>query len=131
MPRIRSCLAGNESACIPLLTASLAALGMTHPLISSGINVTALGRAAPQMLVLDIDDVATDPLELLRMMRFVLPTCILAVYSGKLQESWALSCHLAGANCLLSKKNNEPEIVAGLRQALASGCYTDPGFVAA
>lgn len=64
------------------------------------------------------------------MTRFVLPGCIIAVYSGTLRESWALACHLAGANCILSKNGEQSEIVTGLRQSLTSGCFTDPGFVA-
>jgi len=131
MSHMRSYLAGNRTACIPLLIASLASSGFMHPVIAAGINVTDLGRAAPDLLVLDIDDLGTDPLELLRMTRFVLRTCIIAVYTGTLLESWALSCHLAGANCMLSKSSDETQIAAGLRQAMASGCFTDPSFVAA
>ncbi len=114
-----------------MLIASLASSGFTHPVIADGINVTDLGRAAPNLLVLDIDDLATDPLELLRRTRFVLPMCIIAVYTGTLLESWALSCHLAGANCMLSKNSDEVQIAAGLRQALSCGCFTDPSFIAA
>ena len=80
--------------------------------------------------VLDIDDLDTDPLELIRMTRFVLPTCIIAVYTGTLRESWARACHVAGANCVLSKASDETQIAVGLRQALASGCFTDPSFTA-
>ena len=131
MPTMRSYLAGNRTACIPLLTASLASSGFMQPVVAERIIVTELGLAAPDLLVLDIDDLDTDPLELLRMMRFVLPTCIIAVYSGTLRQSWALSCHLAGANCILSKSSDEAQIAAGLRQALTSGCFTDPSFIAA
>jgi DNA-binding NarL/FixJ family response regulator len=126
-----SYLAGNDAACIPLLTASLASLGFTHPVIVDRIKVSELGRAAPNLLVLDVDDLDADPLELLRMIRFVLPMCIIAVYTSTLQESWALSCHIAGANCILSKSSEEAQLVIGLREALASGCFTDPSFVAA
>jgi DNA-binding NarL/FixJ family response regulator len=131
MPNMRSYLAGNHASCIPLLTASLASVGFTHPVIVDKINVTELGRALPALLVADIDDLDTDPIELLRMARFVLPTCIIAVYTSTLQESWALSCHVAGANCILSKSSEEAQLVIGLREALASGCFTDPSFVAA
>ena len=123
-----SYLAGNQSSCIPLLEASLAASGYPNPVISSRIDVVELGRTAPDLLVLDVDDIDIDPIELLRRTRFVLPGCIIAVYSGMLERTWARSCHLAGANCLLSKLSDETHLVAGLRQACSSGCFTDPVF---
>jgi DNA-binding NarL/FixJ family response regulator len=124
----RSYLAGNRTTRIPLLTASLASSGYENPVISSGINVSELGRAAPDLLVLDVDDLDIDPIELLRRTRFVLPNCIIAVYSDLRRSHWARSCHLAGANCMLSKHSDAAQLVAGLRQALSSGCYTDPVF---
>jgi DNA-binding NarL/FixJ family response regulator len=100
-------------------------------MVAERINVTELGRAVPDMLVLDIDDLAVDPLELLRMIRFVLPVCIIAVYTRTLEQSWALACHLAGANCTLAKGSGSAQIAVGLRRALTSGCFTDPSFVSA
>ncbi len=128
---MRSCLAGNPVASIPLLTASLAVAGFSHPVVTDGVNVTALGREAPNLLIIDVDALETDPIEMLRMTRFVLPACIIAVYSGTMQHAWARACHIAGANCLLAKSSSEEQIVAGLRQTLESGCFTDPSFVAA
>ena len=127
---MHSYLAGNRVAYIPLLTAALQKAGFGPPAIAEQINVTKLGLASPQIVVLDIDDLEIDSFELLRMIRFVLPLCLIAVYGGKLQQTWAVACHLAGANCVLSKSSNEAQIVAGLRQGLASGCFTDPSFVA-
>jgi DNA-binding NarL/FixJ family response regulator len=131
MPRLRSCLAGNRPSCIPLLTASLAELGFMHPVVIPSITVTEIGRAAPHLLILDLDELEADPIDMLRMTRFVLPNATIAVYSLTLRQSWARSCHIAGANCLLSKETDEREIIAGLRSALAIGCFTDPGFEAA
>jgi DNA-binding NarL/FixJ family response regulator len=95
------------------------------------LDVTALGAVAPDVLVCDVDRMNVDPLEFLRRLRFVLPDCLLAVYTGTVKGSWSLACHLAGANCLLSKDAPEAELSEGLRDALASGCYTDPRFAAA
>jgi len=67
---------------------------------------------------------------LLRRIRFVLPECVIAVYTGVMDRTWTRACHLAGANCLLSKDSSERDLAAGLRGALASGCYTDPRFAA-
>lgn len=131
VPLTRSYLAGNQAGCIPLLTAALLSLAFDSPGIAERINVTELGLAAPHIVVLDIDDLDIDPFELLRMIRFVVPMCVIAVHSGRLEQSWALSCHLAGANCLLSKASNAEQLAAGLREGLTSGCFTDPSFVAA
>jgi DNA-binding NarL/FixJ family response regulator len=129
MAGTRSYLAGNHAACIPLLTASLASLGYADPVVTAGISVTELGRAAPDLLVLDIDNPVTDAIELLRRTRFVLPQCIIAIYTDVLRQSWARSCHVAGASCILSKQDDEGQLVAGLRNALSSGCFTDAAFI--
>jgi DNA-binding NarL/FixJ family response regulator len=131
MGHLRAYLAGNRGVFVPLLTAALDLLGYTHPRITDGIGITDVGRAAPDLLVLDLDAVETNPIELLRMTRFVLPTCMIAVYSSTLQLSWAHACHLAGANCILSKSSDVTQIAAGLRQGITKGCFTDPSFVAA
>lgn len=94
------------------------------------LDVTGLGKLAPAFLVCDIDHSAVDSLELLRRIRFVLPDCTIAVYTADDAQSWGASCHLAGANCLLSKKSSEATLTYGVRAALKSGCYTDPRFAA-
>jgi DNA-binding NarL/FixJ family response regulator len=92
------------------------------------LNVTEIGARAPSVLVCDLDSAIVDPLELLRQLRFVLPQCIIAVYTGRMTAEWARGCHVSGANCLLSKFATRAELVFGLREALSSGCYTDPRF---
>jgi DNA-binding NarL/FixJ family response regulator len=86
------------------------------------------GKIAPDLLVCDIDALDVDPLEFLRRVRFVLPQCTIAVYAGVMESAWAVRCHLAGANCLLSKDSDERSISSGLRNAISIGCYTDPRF---
>lgn len=128
---MRSALAGVQAEVVPLLAAALAALGYMYPVVAASIDVTDLGLAAPDLLILDIDALDTGPLEVLRRLRFVLPMCTIVVYSGTLKQNWALACHLAGANCMLSKNSDEANIVLGLRETMASGCFTDPSFAAA
>jgi DNA-binding NarL/FixJ family response regulator len=126
-----SCLARIDPAAVELLTASLAVVAFALPVVVTRLSVTELGLLAPNVLVIDIDSLDADPLEMLRMLRFVLPGCMIAVYTNVLEESWALECHLAGANCLLSKSSDATQLTAGLRRSLHSGCFTDPSFVAA
>jgi len=104
---------------------------IAFPKVDHAFNVSVLGQLAPQLLLCDIDASGVDPLEFLRRLRFVLPESILAVYTAIVKDRWVLECHLAGANCILSKESSEAELVFGLRGATFSGCFTDPRFAAA
>ena len=97
----------------------------------AGLDVAHLGKLAPDLLVCDVDELTIDPLELLRQLRFVLPECLIALYTGNMKRTWSVACHLAGVNCMLSKDADERVLAKGLRDARRSGCYTDPRFVAA
>lgn len=125
-----SCLAGIEPAAVPLFSGVLKAAGFPGLATVARLDVTAVGKLAPELLVCDIDDCEVDQLELLRRIRFVLPDCVIAVYTGVMNRAWSLACHLAGANCMLSKQSEQRDLSTGLRRALLSGCYTDPRFAA-
>lgn len=123
-----SCLAEIESEKVPAFIAALKKAGAPVRAIMARLEVVELGKLAPALLVCDVDGLQLDALELLRQLRFVLPACIIVVYTASMKRSWALACHLAGANGLLSKKSNAAELVAGVRSALRHGCFTDPRF---
>jgi hypothetical protein len=129
--RFSSCLAGIEPAAVPLLSATLALIGSEHPTIISPIDVTGIGSLEPDVLVLDVDALETDPLETIRMTRFLLRSGVIAIYTGTITQSWGLACHLAGANCVLSKRAGEDRTALGLMHAIRGGCFTDPAFEAA
>jgi len=131
LPNQVSCLARIDAGAVELLTSSLAAVARPLPVVVTQLSVTELGLLSPTVLVVDVDGLDIDALEMLRMLRFVLPSCMIAVYTNVLREAWALSCHLAGANCLLSKTSDATAVAAGLRGSLRSGCFTDPSFRAA
>ncbi len=123
------CLAGMDGA-VPMFSAVFKAAGESALATVARLNVVELGKLVPDVLVCDVDDLDVDPLELLRQIRFVLPDCLIAVYTGVMVRTWGRACHLAGANCLLAKGSNEQRLSDGLRGALLSGCYTDPCFAA-
>jgi CheY-like chemotaxis protein len=124
-----SCLAGINTGDIEMLRLVLRNAG-TSPLAGiAALNVSALGKRAPELIVCDVDGIDVDPLELLRRLRFVLPDCMIAVYTGVMTREWARACHLAGASCLLSKNSTATQLTAGLSDAFESGCFTDPLFV--
>lgn len=126
-----SCLAGIEPAAVPLLVASLVLIGSAPPTIISPIDVTGIGSLEPDVLVFDVDALETDPLETIRMTRFLLRSGLIAIYTGTLTQSWGRACHLAGANCLLSKDAGEDRTALGLMHSIRGGCFTDPAFEAA
>jgi len=126
-----SCLAGVDQRAETLLRSVLPKAGAPPFGTVERLNVTELGARAPAFLVCDLDAAPVDPLELLRQVRFVLPQCVIAIYTGQMTSTWARGCHLAGANCLIAKAATRGELVLGIREALDSGCYTDPRFEAA
>src|SRR5579872_4395838 len=97
------CLAGVDTAIVPMFCRVLEAAG-EPPLATLGrLEVSELGKLAPALLVCDVDGIEVDAIELLRQIRFVLPECVIAVYTGVMERTW---------------------------DALRNGCYTDPRFAA-
>jgi DNA-binding NarL/FixJ family response regulator len=127
-----SCLAGVEDDKVEMLERVLRDTGAPHPAhVERRLSVSTLGALSPDLLLCDIDGSDVDSLELLRRLRFVLPGCIITIYTGLRNGPWALACHLAGASCLLSKDSSEAELRTGLSEGLRTGCFTDPRFAAA
>lgn len=106
----------------------MAAAGCPSPKITDRIRVTELGQAGPQVLVIDVDFLQGRSFETLRQLRFVLPRCTIAVFTGTLLRAWVAECHLGGANCLLAKTSDGSTLAAGLRHARSFGSFTDPAF---
>ena len=64
-----------------MFSAVLKAAGESPLATLARLDVPELGRLVPNILICDVDATATDSLELLRQIRFVLPECLIAVYS--------------------------------------------------
>lgn len=126
-----SCIAGIAPEKVAMFIAVLRRAGMPVGPSVTSLDVGELGRLAPELLVCDVDELIVDRLEMLRQLRFVLPACIIIVYTIDGARTWAISCHLAGANGVLSKASSETELVSGVRGARRNGCFTDPRFAAA
>lgn len=125
MPRV-CCLAAIDPKDVALLSAALKGAGEPGLTVAAHLDVVELAKLAPDLLIADVDRQEVDPLELLRQLRFVLPECVIVVYTGAVKRSWGRACHLAGASCVLSKESRKPLLVSGLRHAIQSGCFTDP-----
>jgi DNA-binding NarL/FixJ family response regulator len=124
------CLAAVDPEDIPLLGAALKGACEVGLTVVAKVDVAALAELAPDVLVADIDRQEVDALELLRQLRFVLPKCVIVVYTGAIRRAWGRECHLAGASCVLSKESREAALAYGLRRAIETGCFTDPRFAA-
>ena len=122
------CLEAVSAEDVQVLGAALEGAGEAATTIVTHLEVPALKRIAPDVLVADLDRCDSDPLEKLRQLRFVLPNCVIVVYTANMQPSWGRDCHLAGASCLLSKESHQLQLQSGLRQAMKSGCFTDVHF---
>jgi DNA-binding NarL/FixJ family response regulator len=122
------CLAGSDAAMVSTFATVLSTLRPAAVTTLARLDVVELARRAPELLVCDVDELEVDPLEMLRRIRFVLPHCTIAVYTGTMERAWSVACHLAGVNCMLSKYSKERVLVGGIRAAIESGCYTDPRF---
>ena len=125
------CLAGIAAEAIPLFDSILQFDAQPASVTVAGFDVTGIGTLAPDLLVCDVDEISVDGLELIRQIRFVLPDCLIAVYTGVTKRAWGRACHIAGANCLLSKDADKATLAQGVHETMLSGCYTGPPFAAA
>lgn len=130
MARI-TCLADVAQKQIAMFIAVLKRAGLPISPSVASLNVVELGKLAPDVLVADLDGLTVNALERLRQLRFVLPSCIIVIYTANKTRSCAVKYHLAGANCVLSKDSSGTELAVGVRSALRSGCFTDPRLTAA
>jgi len=124
------CFAEIEPERTTELGAALKGAGESALAVIAHLDVPALAKLSPDILIADLDRLEVDKLEMLRRLRFVLPECIVAVFSGNMLYPWSRECHLAGANCMLSKESTASELAKGLHIAIRGGCYTDPRFAA-
>jgi len=125
------CLAGIASDDVAILTSALAAADAPALAVIAPLRAVEIARMKPNLCICDLDFLEVDSLELLRQLRFVLPSCLIAVYTERLEGPWAVSCHLAGASAVFLKGSPVERLTAGLRGMINSGCYTDPRFAAA
>jgi DNA-binding NarL/FixJ family response regulator len=129
MPRT-CCLAGLSAGDALLFTEVLKKAGAPMGVVAARVNVPEIGKLAPAVLVCDLDALTTDPLEMLRQLRFVLADCVVIVYTTSDRREFGLEAHKAGANGVLSKESTIDELARGLRASLRSGCFTDPRLAA-
>jgi len=73
----------------------------------------------------DIDYLERNELYALRQIRQTLPRASIIAYSSKDHSTFAASCHIAGANALLSKHVDEEHLITAIRRTMDEGYFTD------
>jgi DNA-binding NarL/FixJ family response regulator len=131
MEQKRSAVLSYDKGVAALFTDALLQSGYEQPECSAGLGVAKLGKHGPSVLMMDFDHIRSDKFETIRQVRFVLPECAIAVISStNLNRRWARRCHMAGANGVFPGGLPVRRLVAALKRAVETGCFTDPAFKA-
>lgn len=100
-------------------------LGLSVDSFSGEANFRQLIELPPDLLFIDVDFSSQEPLKFITLLRTLLPKALIAVYTSMRSAEWAKACHFSGANAVLTKAADGQEIVAGLREMLETGEFTD------
>ena len=107
------------------LTAVFRDLGLEVHRFSGEANFRQLLEDPPDLIFIDVDFSAQEPLKFITLLRTLLPKALIAVYTSMRSAEWAKACHFSGANAVLTKAADHGEIVEGLRQMIDTGEFTD------
>jgi DNA-binding NarL/FixJ family response regulator len=113
----------------PYLAQTLSEADLDVLRVTDDIDFSYLQRASPDVIFADIDFLAGDAPATIRKIRRQSPLSLICVYTSQTDPSWAKTCHLAGANAVFTKLSTDEELIAGLRDTLAVGAYTDRRFL--
>lgn len=100
-------------------------LGLEVSRFSGEPNFRELLEEAPDLMFIDVDFSAQEPLKFITLLRTLLPKTLIAVYTSMRSAEWAKACHFSGANAVMTKAAERDEIVRGLRQMIETGEFTD------
>lgn len=100
-------------------------LGLAVDRFSGEPNFRQLLEEPPDLMFIDVDFSAQEPLKFITLLRTLLPKALIAVYTSMRSAEWAKACHFSGANAVLTKAADHREIVQGLRQMIDTGEFTD------
>jgi DNA-binding NarL/FixJ family response regulator len=93
--------------------------------VSGEPNFRQLLEEPPDLMFIDVDFTAQEPLKFITLLRTLLPKALIAVYTSMRSAEWAKACHFSGANAVLTKAADHDEIVRGLQQMIDTGEFTD------
>lgn len=125
MPLATVHLIEAQALFVPVLADVFRELNLDLRTVSSDIDMRALLDEQPELLFVDVDFIAEDPLRLVDVLRLLVPNAVICVYTSQRSTQWAQACHFAGATAVFHKNARRTEILAGMREALRKQPYTD------
>ncbi|HEY8297502.1 MAG TPA: hypothetical protein VIG32_05720 [Candidatus Baltobacteraceae bacterium] len=123
---MRTLLIEPQRIFIPSLWSTLEQAGLRVEQAIATLDYAEIVRVQPQCVFFDIDFSDGEPLELIRVIRMLLPIARIAVYtSTQTPAAWQRACRYAGGNAVFSKSAEERELIEGVRALVQSGDYMD------
>ncbi|MGZ3497425.1 MAG: hypothetical protein ACXWNK_01595 [Vulcanimicrobiaceae bacterium] len=113
---------------VPMLDEIFREIGLRVSRVMRDAEFQTLLAEQPEIVFVDADFVEQETVNLIVLLRMLLPKTLVAVYTGTHNARRAQACHASGANAVFSKSAGREEFVAGLRQMLETGEYTDRRF---
>ena len=113
---------------VPMLDDLFRDVGLRVSRVTRDAEFQTLLQEQPEIVFVDTDFVEQETINLIVLLRTLLPKTLVAVYTGTHNARRAQACHASGANAVFSKSADREEIVAGLRQMLETGEHTDARF---
>lgn len=113
---------------VPMLDDVFREIGLRVSRVTRDAEFQTLLEEQPEIVFLDADFVEQETVNLIVLLRMLLPKTLVAVYTATHNARRAHACQASGANAVLSKSASRQEIVAGLRQMVETGAYTDLRF---
>ena len=110
---------------VPALADVFRDVGLEVLGVSGDVDLHRLLEEQPDVVFVDADYVSQEPLQLINLLRTLVPNGIICVYTSERSPQWAQACHFAGAAAIFSKNARRGEIVSGLRDAMRRQPYTD------
>lgn len=110
---------------VPTLSEVFAELGLEVLGVSSDLDMQTLMEQQPDVLFVDVDYVNITPLRLVDVLRMLVPSAVICIYTSQRSPDWTRQCHAAGASAIFSKNAARNEILSGMSEALDHKTYTD------
>ncbi len=99
---------------VPTLIDVFSEVGLDLRGVSRDADAQSLLAAEPDVVFVDIDFLAQEPVRLISVLRSLLPKAVIYVYTS--MTSWLKNCSFPGANAVFSKHSDRQQLVAALRE---------------
>lgn len=128
---MRALLVEPQRIFVPALWSMLERVGLDVRGAMPEPDFKTLAELQPEFVLFDIDFVSGNPVNVIRIMRMLLPVAIICLYGStdaamRWLKPWnAVNGTSSSANGVISKSATEEEFLEGLTDLLHTGSYTD------